>query len=251
MKATLCCIWMAMAAWIPATVEAAPTLGLAWNDCYTGGGLDNKNDACNLDFTFHQLVVSVFPDAPIEGITGVTGVIEVHFDAADVPDFWELWPGGTREGALLIDAFASSPPPGCTEPWSQSGSQVGTVAVALSATRPDIARIVWTVNVPSPVTIDPAGAAEWSLGALRFNRSGSTTVAGCELPACLLFTRITFMRAQEVGGDLVVCGTGPLDRVSWQGGPPGCWWGIVPEEECTAPTPSREDSWGRLKQIYR
>ena len=53
-KATLCSIWVVLAAWIPAPAGAAPNLGLTWNDCYTGGGLDNKSDACNLDFTYHQ-----------------------------------------------------------------------------------------------------------------------------------------------------------------------------------------------------
>jgi hypothetical protein len=116
---------------------------------------------------------------------------------------------------------------------------------AFTAGFPNRARIAWTagVGVADTVTIDPAVSSEWYLCAINILRSRTTTCAGCEVPACPVLNEVrVFRTAEDPRPSLFLRTPATSAHVTWQGG-----GGL----SCPGAMPTRDRTWGQVKQMYR
>lgn len=230
---------------------AAQGINIAWDDCTLGNYVHDKSDACNSDFGApHKLVISLDPQGVIADVNGAQGIVDFAFDSGAVPDFWRLEPGGCRQGKLAADVHvgSSNAPFNCPEPWTQVGGTAGGAQSATVASGPNRIRITWIVAVPGTVTLDASVAPDWYLIALNLLKGGTTTCAGCQVPACIVANEVRLTRpASHPAGDVFVYGPAHSQYATWQGGGSLTCPGCPPEGYC----PVENVTWGRVKTLFR
>jgi len=221
---------------VPGIALAQPAVNLAWDDCYAGGGVADKFDACDTNLLPpHRLLVTINPNGTIAGVSGATGSIIVTVDPA-ISDYWQLYPGGHRQNAFAEDPLVgiSNPPFSCTPIWSDPVSAI----VANAPSPANRMRMQWNVLSQPGVTttLDSSVSTEYYVLAVLISRAGTTTSTQCPDPGLLSVEDVVLLRpAGHPDGDVAVTATDVSTVVSWQG----------------APTPARYDTWGSIKSLYR
>src|SRR5262245_38940509 len=86
-------------------------LHMAWNACpNTAGNSPNGDFLCDAS-AVHQLYGTVSVGAPVAGIVAMDGIIDLAFQSADVPSFWQFQSGGCNETGVAISP--AKPSVGC------------------------------------------------------------------------------------------------------------------------------------------
>lgn len=223
----------------------AAGINLSWDECGSMGS-SNKFFACNSNTLSHgSLIASFIPTIESGFATSRELVFDLVSASATVPDWWQLGPGGCRNGAMSLDADFAAGPFSCNDMWSGVPVTIGSTYTTTFAGRPDRARIVVTMQGPDAIALPPE-YAEYEWYALRITLSGARTVGpascgNCVAPVCMVFNSLRLVSPQPFAPATL---TLPLDRnwVTWQGG--------AVSGGCPAATPARNTTWGGLKSLY-
>ena len=237
-----------------ASVAASNTMGidLQWDNCFTGAGAStSKNSACAVNTGVNVMFCSFVPPGGVGPVIAATGVIDVHSDQAALPSWWDITPfvGGTncRAQTTLTSSFDFTTGPfDCIDLWA--GQASGGVSANYSQVTPDPARvrINWVCAVVAGVTTD--STQHYYAARVVVNNSktvGAGNCPGCNFGACIRLQEVNL--ALEGGGNLVITGTSP----SLPGAVQEIYWNANPASPSCTFTPTRAQTWGQIKSLYR
>ena len=246
MKASIlaACILVALTA----RVALAGGVGLAWNDCVGGGGLSNRNFACDTNNGTHDLYLSFEPSRAIIDLNGSNPSVDIQTAKSSLPAWWQFKNASTcRQASLSAMAAITG---SCPEPWSGQGTP-GIAAYYTQANAPNVvggaanrARILGTISVPSAAAASVSPGTEYFCLLLRINNArtvGGQSCGDCATPMCLVANEI-LLTSMNSGDDLLINPLGS-NVVSWQGG------GVGGTPCAGSQTVNR--TWGQLKSVYR
>jgi hypothetical protein len=231
LKRLLVLVGMLLCLVAPATALAQAHL--AWDGCGTAGTQDNAF-ACTSNSTLHQLVSSFNAPPNINNFIGATTEIIVG-GSAPLGDWWAMQAGGCRSGAL-----SSEDPSALVLGDCSTATFDGSVNLGLANYEPN-----WGGNpTRGKITVDmartDAGVAltpgtEYQANVIQIRSTkttGTGACAGCTDPVAIITSRVFVAEptaAVEIPGN-AVCAT-------WRSG--------------TCITPTRKQSWGEVKSLYR
>ena len=229
---------------LSASTASAAGINLSWADCGTFG-TQNMTFACNANAGLAGSAVGSFiPPANINQFVGISAQLDVTTDQATLPDWWGDNATGCRGAAGVSPNFDFTAGPfNCVDPYS--GTAAGGMVYDIGFGTPNRARVILQCAIP---TEEPLDAATEYYG-FKFNISRTKTTglgscAGCQFPACLVLNSFQLFQNPVAGNDPVIVNAINRNFVTWQSAP-----NTIPP--CPQSTPTRRDTWGRVKSLYR
>lgn len=204
-----------------------------------GGPIDCAN------FGFNTLLGVFQPAEASPDLAGIDIVIDIQVggDVGSDASFWDF--GGTEQAAIgSSHARPTGSPAPCaayTATWQPSGSGAGSLGVARS---PNVVRIVALAYRPTglAVTLDQKlFGFQLSIDATNASENGSGVANGCSKPACFVLNSIQPRMVSGVDGANLTSGSIFGNQVTFNGGTAA---------QCLA-VPTRKQTWGQLKSLYR
>lgn len=267
MRRLLPALLLLLTALIPsATVFAMPSPGpigpyrygpygcnLRWNNCFGDNGAINRAFACDTNTGTEVLVGSWVPAWDLTGMSGAEVVIDLASAGTSLPAWWSFRNAGTCRQAALAMNFIPLPSNVVCMDWAAGQSAGGIGAYQIGGRGANTARIVAAIAVPSSALANLIGRKEYFAFNLNINHSktvGTGACAGCTTPVCIVFNRMK-MTTQVAAHDTYVQGPSNLtdsDYATWQGGAGVSSFGGT---GCPAATPTKRETWGAVKSLYR
>ena len=244
MIAILAAVLMVAASPLPALGQG---INLSWSDCGTHGTL-LRTFACNTNVGVNSLVGSFVPGAFVDSMRAAEAAIVVE-TPGPVPDWWGLRTGLCRPAALIASFDFTGGPFNCHDYW-QGGAAGGAAA------DPPVGnsiRIKLAVALPlndSRVADldDNVEVYAFKVNITNAKSAGDGACPGCDVGACIVLNTIQVHTLTD-GQPLTFFLTSPGTRihVTWQ-----CK-GFVTTRGCAldCTTPTRDRTWGQVKQLYR
>jgi hypothetical protein len=224
-------------------------INLAWNDCGSFGAV-NKNFACNSNNGSNLMYVSFVAPGGLDTLVSAEAVIELVTNQATLPTWWNLQSGGCRSGDLSANFGFVAGPFNCQDPWGGNGAGgiTGKVAGDPQVTDPSHLRIDIVVAVSAAQAINPDSTLEYYMAAVAINNKATVASActGCDFPACIRLESVALLRT-SLGGVARVTNifnppAGGNQQITWQAPVIGADCNFVP---------TRNQTWGQIKSLYR
>jgi hypothetical protein len=244
MKKTLLISGMLLA--LAASTAMAGGVNLAWQECLGGGGLQNRNFACSSNTgTANILVVSYVADVAVPDMVATDVRIDLQSnDAVTLNPWWQFFNAGACQSTkptVDVAGFVG----GCVDAWANvaaGGGGIGSYTVTGNK-----AALLMTWASPEGQAVD--NTTEYYSMNVRISNArtvGSPSCAGCPTPVCLVANVVALAHgAQGAESQTIDHPTVAGSNVAtWQGG------GIA-APGCPAAVPTRAESWGRVKAMYR
>ncbi|MBI1799922.1 MAG: hypothetical protein HYR73_09605 [Candidatus Eisenbacteria bacterium] len=231
---------------------AGPGINLSWTDCGSFGA-SNINNLCtsNGPAPTGTLITSFISPDSLPALLGCAGVIDITSSTGLMPSWWDLGPGGCRDGKISFSADFTLGPFSCVDVWAGlatgglnyqypfDSTNYQTLATALAVNH---ARVRTLQAVGTPVPVD--SLTEYYAFKVTVSKALSTgggSCAGCLIPMCLVFNSISL--SQPAPTPDVILST-PIaagsNQVTYQGA----------GADCNA-VPVRQKTWGEIKSLYR
>jgi len=218
---------------------------MRWGACAPAGSAD-RVATCAGNIGEAQMMLSLAPQADVSQAVGWTLVVDLVVDTDPVPPWWQLQPGGCRDGQLHLAA-----PTGlegdCLDVWSANGAALiqGVLYPRPGGDTRQL-RIVVSVALPAPDAVTLLAGQRYlaSTIGIRFGMTTGTDVcAGCLTPACLVFNSAEIQRLPGAPDPqplpFVTPESGSGNQVTWNSG-----------SSCSI-VPVRARTWGQIKALYR
>jgi hypothetical protein len=233
---------------LSASPGLAAGINLFWNDCASGlNGVTNRNFNCAFNVGVNDLYVSVDPPPGVVNTNGHNQLLDLQSASAVLPAWWDFKNAGAcRMNSLLASGDFTSGPSGgldCVDPWSGTGSAGIAAYLKNFEMNPARARIIGSIAYSGPAVSMQPGTEYYSIKLRITNQNtvGTGSCAGCQTQVCLVLNQV---RIAQPAPDPTFAIEYPRDGnyVTWQGG-----IGIA----CPGVVPARNQSWGRVKSLYR
>jgi len=225
-----------------ATLASAGGLNFAWSNCYADGGTQNLTSTCASNFgTAGSLIGSYVLDADLLQVSGAEIVVDLSSASPTLPQWWQFKNvGACRQNALSIAAFDGL---SCFD-WAIGQASMNIAAYQLGLHGANSARILCVNAVPATALADLPAAIEFTAMRLNISNTATTTCAGCADPVCLVFNSLNLTTSGNLNNTKI---TAPFDGVAsnmtfWQGGA---------VSSCTLVVPTKNQTWGAVKALYR
>jgi hypothetical protein len=236
------------------SVADSATMGVAlqWGNCFGGpSASSSKNFACNVNTGANVMYCSFVPPGDMVDLIAATGVIDVHSDQAALPPWWDITPvtGGTncRAGTTVSANFNfASGPFDCADIWGgQAAGGVSSNYVQVNGD-PTRVRINWVcATVPGgPVPDSTLQYYACTIAVNNAKTTGAGNCAGCNFGACIRLNRVQLTMST---GDIAIDGLSPTLPGSTQ----QIYWNTDSAAPSCTFTPTRNQSWGQIKSLYR
>lgn len=252
---------------VPPGPDPIASTNLSWDHCAGDGRISDRTFACDTNTGEDVIVVSmVLQDSTLTGIAAIGVMVDFTPVSTSLPQWWMTFTGQCRSNQLSVqtqDLVVGFPPTSCL-PWYSPYEVLGVSQQTYDA--PD--RLHWEAlaALPSPQSVTLLAGQEYNLCRIRLRHSKTVGVGacvGCTVPTCIGVSRFKLQRPtpQE---SYYFAGTG-LNSVTWQGGyvasypttsgRPCSHPSLCPytnQLQCTtAPVPTRGQTWGVIKALYR
>ncbi len=238
---------------IPVAVSAAPGLSLAWDHCLSEGtGTQNKVFACDTNVGTNDMVGTFELASAFEEVTATEIVLQLATASPALPPWWRVFnaPSACRPGGLLVSTIIEDVT--CPD-WSDGEASLLIGFYCTSdgpcPDRPaaaNQARIKLLEAVPSVSPKALQGGQPYFAFHLLVNRQrtvGTGSCAGCDVPVCIVLNSIDVFTANTFVSRSISNASSPgANFVTWQGGG---------GTNCPAATPTRNQTWGAVKSMYR
>jgi len=230
--------------------EAPPSraqgeLAVSWADCAPNGVL-NVLPNCQFDIGERRLYLSFSPAAAADQVVGWALVLDIASDAETLPDWWQVQPGGCRDGQVVA-VLPTGQEGGCMDAWSASGS---AVIQSFLYPRPGgdarQLRMIIGVGVTADNAFSLAGGESYLAApiAIRYAKTVPPgECAGCNQSVCFVFNSAEIVRLPGAPG----AGPQPLVTPAPATGNQATWGGSV----ACAVVPARGRTWGQIKALFR
>jgi len=231
--ASLTCILLA----IMAGASFAAGLNLAWDTCLPSGGLQNKAVACGTDLTA-KLMVGSFVPATSESPSSTTNVVDIDVVGTTMPAFWAVGSSTSSLGTRFTMGDLVSAVGSCVT-WNSTGQPVDNANSHTTTGNHIRLSVVPLIGQPG----NPINAGTEALAfTLSVNTSDGTASNGCGDGACIVFTS-SFIEDAFNGTSETLSNPAVRNWVTWQGG--------TGSGVCAGATPTKKQTWGAIKALYR
>jgi hypothetical protein len=165
-------------------------------------------------------------------------------DAVTLNDWWQFVNAGACQAAkpaVDVAAFSGA----CYDHWAAVGGSAGGIASYVVTGNKASLLMAWAS--PNPGAVD-AVTEVYSVNVRITNAKtvGSPSCAGCPTPVCLVANVVTLSYGPQAA--LVQ----PIDHPTVAGSNVATWQGgAIAVPGCPAAVPTRAESWGRVKALYR
>ena len=222
-------------------------LNLGWNDCGGYPPSVNRNFACDTNAGIHTLVGSFVAPSCVNRMSANEVVMDLDCQCLAWPDWWGLRTGLCRTSSMSGSFDFTEGPFTCYDYWQ--GGAFGSVAMDLPVGRRARIKGVFALPAGDPrITSIPEGTEVYSY---KMNINNAKTVglgscSGCEAGVCIVLNFIKLNQpVDEPCGSKFVSVPAVRNFATWQGGP-------KPGFDCTATySPTRSETWGSVKALYR
>ena len=188
-------------------------------------------------------VGSFIPPANINQFVGISAQLDITTDQATLPDWWGDNATGCRGATGVSPNFDFTANINCVDPYA--GSAAGALAYDIGFGTPNRARCIIQCAIPTEEPLDAATEYYgFKFNILRTKTTGTGACAGCQFPACIVLNSFQLFQNPAAGNDPVLVNAINRNYVTWQGAP-------ATNPPCPQSTPTRRDTWGRVKSLYR
>jgi hypothetical protein len=230
-----------------ASSALAGGLNLAWNNCVSEGGVQNRTSACALNTGSNTMTGSFVPTADLTGVTGIEVVLDMIAGdgTSPIPAWWDAFGAGACRTGLTANAVVNGANTICND-WAAGAAAGGLAAYNSAGTiapanQPAHRRFIIAFAVPAPGA-DVFAVSEYFAFNLLVNNSktvGTGACAGCTTPVCIVLNSINVVPGPNAG-QFISSGTSANSNIAtWQGVGPSCT--LVPTKNAT---------WGQVKSLY-
>ncbi len=232
----------ALVACAPGRSFAAEELWLRWFECAASGQQANVVN-CAVPTLPRSLYVAACPATSVDQVVGTNMVFDVVADAATLPGWWQLAPGGCRAGRLTADASFGATV-ACVDAWNEAGVALIQGYEARPGGGPNELRFVVVAGVlPGNAVVMPGGEPRALVHVVMDLADViSTPCAGCATGACIVLNSVELVRLPGAPGGSVTLTQPAADGSNfaiWQSG-----------AACVS-VPARNRTWGQIKAMYR
>jgi len=242
---------------------AAQGLNLRWQACIGDGGAFNRAFACDSNTAPSHVLVGGFElGLDMANVSGDEIVIDLSTADFYIQPWWQFRNAGScRLASLALNTTISPAAVACAD-WGNGLSVGGVGAYILGGANSfpylwlggaNTARIVAATAVPYDALSQLfAGQEYFSFNVVIDNAKtvGTGACLGCQSPACITFNSL-HLTTPVAANDRKLTGPANLtdgNFVTWQGGG-GVW--SERGDGCPAATPTRKQTWGAVKSLYR
>jgi hypothetical protein len=233
----------------------AAGINLGWNDCPSGGAYtSSRTFACNSNTgALNALIGSFVAPAGVVAMSANEVVMDVQTGGATLAPWWAMASGQCRAAASVAGNFDFTGGPfTCVDYW-----QAGAIgSLAWSQLPPPSAvnrcRIKGVFALPAGdarITSVAEGTEVYSYKC-NINNAKSTGLgacAGCLDEACIVLNSIRINQPVSSGGAAIfIPNPATSQHVIWQG-----WSTVDPNQQCPLVTPTKKQTWGSIKALYR
>lgn len=244
--------------------QAAPGPHLSWDHCSADGQVANKNFACNTNSGTDVLVVSFESPVAASFATGIEMTFQIASSSGAVPGWWSLSSAGGCRTTSLSSNLIPQGPTVCDDPYLGQGASAAG-AYVLDFYGPGTARMLGIAAMPSPMTITVGPGVETYALTIGINHSRTvgSACSGCNVPMCLGIGLLRLV-GPDPGQTISLDAGGPnigggASVVTWQGAyvanytVQGSSPNLFVSFACApnTPIPTRRESWGSVKALYR
>jgi len=216
-------------------------INLSWSDCATFG-TEQRNFACTSNSGANTMFASGVVGTDMGQLNGHAGVLDLQTNEATISNWWQF--GGCRTLATLTGDFNFLSNANCLDPWS--GAAAGGVNWQFQFSGPNRGRIRTVCAIPGSTAITGTDEYYWFKVTFTNARStGTGSCAGCADGACIVFNSLLVTQPAGVG-DFTITNALARRHVLWQAG--GSTIGGL---GCPNQVPTRNETWGSVKSLYR
>lgn len=232
-----------------AASASAAGMNLGWNDCPGGASYSLiERFACDSNADVHTLVGSFVAPAGIVAMSANEISMDVETSGLALSQWWSFGTGQCRAAASLAGNFDFSTLSACYDYW-----QAGAIgSLRWSALPPaNVCRIKGVFALPvgdSRIVAVPKGLEVYSFKCIINNArsTGLGACSGCSDQACIVLNSIRVNQPLASGGFAIFISNPAVTQfVVWQG-----WTTMDPRYTCPG-TPTRQQTWGSIKALYR
>ena len=244
-------ILVAAGVFLTAQAEAAG-INMYWDDCGAGGGVINRNFACNTNDGYQDLYLSVDPPEGVVATNGHNHIVDLQSKHSPLPAWWDFKNTGTcRQTALLGSGDFTTGLSGgvaCVDPWDGQGN-AGVAAYTKNFNGSACqARIIGSIAYSGPDASMASGTEYYSI---KLRITNARTVASgacgdCPDPVCLVLNQV---RIAQPAPNTTFAVENPRDSnfATWQQG----WFCPSSHPASCIVSPTAPSTWGLLKSLYR
>ncbi|NOT34063.1 MAG: hypothetical protein HOP12_07825 [Candidatus Eisenbacteria bacterium] len=221
---------------------AAPGANLGWTNCGLTATSSNIALACDDNTLTRNLIVSFRVPNAVSDFVGVSTVIDVAVAGGALPAYWQLGAGQCREGSVALGTVGTLG--GCTNTYSGANQAGGYVFDSSQGPNRIRFRADWVRDTGGALVANTLySGLVLGISTVGAFDEGFGSCAGCSTPACFVLNG--FEAFSLLGGSLGNYGADVRNWATYQGGIPG------PGGECPGVTPTRSNTWGGVKALYR
>ena len=230
----------------------AAGVNLGWNDCPVGGTYaTSKTFACNTNSGINTLVGSFVAPAGVIQMSANEVVMDVQTGGATLAPWWAMASGQCRAAASVAGNFDFTGGPfSCVDYW-QAGA-IGSLSWSVLPNTTNRCRIKGVFALPAGdarITSIAEGTEIYSFKCNINNAksAGLGACAGCLDEACIVLNSIRINQPVASGGSAIfIPNPATAQHVIWQ-----AWTSIDPTQACPLVTPTKKQTWGSIKALYR
>lgn len=239
-------------------VSAAPVwaagVNLGWNDCPSGGTYAQvKTFACSTNAGINTLVGSFVAPSGINQMSANEVVIDVQTGTSSfLAPWWTFGTGQCRAAASLAGNFDFTGGPfTCYDYWQAGAIGAFNWSIVPNAPNLNRCRLKAVFALPAGdarITSVPVDLEVYSFKC-NINNAKSTGLgacAGCNAEACIVLNEITINQPAPDPPRTPITNPAAAAHVIWQ-----AWTTVDPNNLCPAVTPTRNQTWGSIKALYR
>lgn len=231
---------------VTASDVTAQGVNLAWNSCLPEGGGSSATYSCASNTGVNTFWVSAVPSRAHANFVGVDVYIDIHADADQLPDWWQVYNSGVCRAAALSVSFDFTTAPNdiCLNPWDgvPSGGitayQTSSTFITVPSGQPNDARLKAAAAMSTTSSI--AAWQEYYCASFTIRNTlttGTDACGGCNTPVCIAINQLSLA---DLDGTFELL-TQPLQRsiITWQGTLSNC--GTLAPQNTT---------WGQIETLY-
>lgn len=232
--------------------HAAEGVSLRWSSCLGDGGTYNRSFACDTNAGTNVVVGSFELGAPLARVSGTGVVVDLWFGQLGLPAWWAFTKAGfCRQTSLGVDTALPPAALNCVD-WA-SGGAVGSIGnYLININGFGTARILAATTMPASGLADLEAGQEYFSFRLTIDNAktmGSPSCGGCDIPVCMILLSFRLTTPVEANDRELTTPANGTDSMlaAWQGGR------TTPPNAVTCPlaTPTRRETWGAVKSLYR
>jgi hypothetical protein len=229
------------------TVLAAPAMAdqlfLNHNNCSLAAAAKNKNLNCASTTQTSLIFASFVLDSDMPQVIADAGVVDLQAglpDPVNMPDFWEFQAGGCSGNANFTYSSDFSAFSDCVDLWAGLASGAGQYG-GVGGPVPDgsRARIKWSWFTTPGDARNVIGGEENYISRMLLRNARTLACPGCPEVVCVVYNEDKL--SDLSGNTRTVINPDYITFNDATGGQSGC----------PGATPTKNESWGRVKALYR